>query len=76
MADLIASGGAPFARVMTERGGDLALPPIDLGLGPEAADDQAAVDAAHDRVRDTMQAALDDLVKEGGFGPAARFGNA
>lgn len=53
-----------------------ALPPIDLGLPPEAAEDQAAVDAAHDRVRDVMQAALDDLVREGGFGPAARFGNA
>jgi 1-acyl-sn-glycerol-3-phosphate acyltransferase len=53
-----------------------ALPPIDLGLPPEAADDQAAVDAAHDRVRDAMQEALDRLVAEGGFGPAARFQHA
>jgi 1-acyl-sn-glycerol-3-phosphate acyltransferase len=52
------------------------LPPIDLGLPPEAAGDQDAVDAAHDRVRDTMQAALDALVAEGGFGPAARLSHA
>jgi 1-acyl-sn-glycerol-3-phosphate acyltransferase len=53
-----------------------ALPPIHLEVPPEAAEDQATVDAAHDRVRDTMQRALDALVEEGGFGPAARFANA
>jgi len=50
------------------------LPPIDLGLGPEAAEDPEAVRAAHDRVRETMQSGLDTLVEEGGFGPSARLG--
>lgn len=50
------------------------LPAIDLGLPPEAAEDPEAVRAAHDRVRDAMQSALDALVEEGGFGPSARLG--
>lgn len=49
------------------------LPPIDLGLPPEAADDESMVDRVTERVRSTMQAALDDLVAEGGFGVRARF---
>jgi 1-acyl-sn-glycerol-3-phosphate acyltransferase len=49
------------------------LPPIDLGLPPEAAGDEAAVLAARERVRATMQEALDGLVAEGHFGVRARF---
>jgi 1-acyl-sn-glycerol-3-phosphate acyltransferase len=51
-----------------------ALPAIHLGLPPEAAEDPEAVKAAHDRVRDAMQAGLDALVEEGGYGVAARMG--
>jgi 1-acyl-sn-glycerol-3-phosphate acyltransferase len=49
------------------------LPPIDLALPPRAADSEDAVQAALDRVAGGMQAALDALVAEGGFGPRARF---
>jgi 1-acyl-sn-glycerol-3-phosphate acyltransferase len=49
------------------------LPPMDLGLGPDAADDPVAVAAAAQQVRAVMQAALDALVAEGGFGPRARL---
>jgi len=37
------------------------LPPIDLGLPPEAASDREAVERCFERVRDAMQAALDEL---------------
>ncbi len=49
------------------------LPPIELGLPADAADDAEAVDAAVERVRATMQDGLDALVAQGGFGPRARF---
>ena len=49
------------------------LPPIHLGLPASGADDPAAVDAAYERVRADMQTALDELVREGGFGPRARL---
>jgi 1-acyl-sn-glycerol-3-phosphate acyltransferase len=45
----------------------------DLGLGPGSAGDDAAIDAAVERVRATMQIALDALVAEGDFGPRARL---
>ena len=38
-------------------------------LSPAAADDKAIVRRCQHEVRDRMQAALDDLVKEGDFGP-------
>jgi 1-acyl-sn-glycerol-3-phosphate acyltransferase len=50
------------------------LPPIELGHGPEAADDLATVEGIYDRVVATMQAAVDALVAEGGFGVKARLG--
>lgn len=40
------------------------LPPIDLGHGPEAADDPALLRALHDRVTGEMQATLDALAAE------------
>jgi 1-acyl-sn-glycerol-3-phosphate acyltransferase len=49
------------------------LPPIELGLPPSAAEDPAAVDAAGERVRATMQAGLDALVAQGDFGRKARL---
>jgi 1-acyl-sn-glycerol-3-phosphate acyltransferase len=49
------------------------LPPIDLDLPVSAAEDDEAVGAAVERVRSTMQTALDALVAEGGFGPRARL---
>jgi 1-acyl-sn-glycerol-3-phosphate acyltransferase len=49
------------------------LPPIQLGLPPSAAEDDAVVQGAMDRVTAVMQEALDALVAEGGFGPAARI---
>jgi 1-acyl-sn-glycerol-3-phosphate acyltransferase len=49
------------------------LPPIDLGLGPEAADDEATVRAISEQVQVTMQRGLDALVAEGGFGPRERL---
>jgi 1-acyl-sn-glycerol-3-phosphate acyltransferase len=49
------------------------LPPIDLGLPPEAANDRAVVEAAGERIRVLMQAELDRMVAEGGFGVRARF---
>jgi len=49
------------------------LPPIDLGLPPSAAADAAAIDTAYEKVRGAMQTALDDLVRQGGFGPRARL---
>ncbi|HKA86399.1 MAG TPA: lysophospholipid acyltransferase family protein, partial [Haliangiales bacterium] len=61
-------GATPYLPVPT-RVRVRALPAIDLGLPPEAADDAEAVRAAHDRVRVVMQAGLDALVEEGGFGP-------
>jgi 1-acyl-sn-glycerol-3-phosphate acyltransferase len=38
-------------------------------LTPAAADDDRIVRRCRDQVRDTMQEALDDLVRQGGFGP-------
>ena len=49
------------------------LPPMDLGLPPEAADDPAAVDGAVERIRATMQAGVDALVAQGDFGRRARL---
>jgi 1-acyl-sn-glycerol-3-phosphate acyltransferase len=49
------------------------LPPVVLPHGPEAADDPATVDAIDIEVRASMQAALDALVAEGGFGPRERL---
>lgn len=46
-----------------------ALPAIDLGLAPDAADDRDAVAAAAERVRGIMQAGVEALVAEGEFGP-------
>jgi 1-acyl-sn-glycerol-3-phosphate acyltransferase len=63
---------APYVPVPT-RVRVRALPAIHLGLPPDAADDADAVRAAHDRVRDAMQAGLDALVEEGGYGPSARL---
>jgi 1-acyl-sn-glycerol-3-phosphate acyltransferase len=45
-------------------------------LGPEAADDPATVARCREEVRATMQAALDALVAEGGFGRRPIFGGA
>lgn len=44
------------------------LRPLALGLPPEAADDDAAVEGAFARVVSMMQAALDDLRREGRHG--------
>ncbi len=44
------------------------LPPIELGLPPEAADDPGAVAGAYRRVVGVMQAGLDALIARGGFG--------
>lgn len=49
------------------------LPPIELGLPPEAAGDPAAVAAAYRRVVEVMQAGLDALIARGGFGVRARL---
>jgi 1-acyl-sn-glycerol-3-phosphate acyltransferase len=49
------------------------LPAIDLGLPPSAADDDALVRDLAERVRETMQHALDELVTEGGFGLLGRL---
>jgi 1-acyl-sn-glycerol-3-phosphate acyltransferase len=50
-----------------------ALPRIDLGHGPDAADDDTLVTRLYDEVVDVMQRALDALVAEGGFGVRARL---
>ena len=44
------------------------LAPIDLSLSPADADDPGALDYAYDRVVSVMQAALDDLAREGRHG--------
>lgn len=44
------------------------LPPIDLRLPPEAADDPDVVARAYQQVIEVMQAGLDELVARGGFG--------
>jgi 1-acyl-sn-glycerol-3-phosphate acyltransferase len=62
---------APFIPVPTKIRVRV-LPPIDLKLPAKAADDDGAVQAAMDRVQGGMQAALDALVAEGGFGAQAR----
>lgn len=49
------------------------LPPIDLGLPPDAADDRHRVAAAYQHVVDVMQANLDALVARGGFGARSRW---
>lgn len=49
------------------------LPPIHLPHPPEAADDPAVVTALAEQVRQTMQTALDALVREGDFGPRAQL---
>ncbi len=49
------------------------LPPLDPGLPASAADDEATVLALRERVRATMQSALDALVAEGGFGVGERL---
>lgn len=49
------------------------LPPIELGLPPEAAEDRALLEGAYRRVIAVMQAGLDDLVARGGFGLCSRF---
>lgn len=47
------------------------LPPIRWpSLGPDDAEDEAVVQSCRDEVRERMQAALDELVREGGYGPA------
>jgi 1-acyl-sn-glycerol-3-phosphate acyltransferase len=46
------------------------LPPIHLDGAP---DDEAYVRGAREEVRLTMQAAVDEMVREGNFGPLARF---
>ncbi len=69
---LAVGAAAPYVPVPTKVR-VRALPPIHLGLPPEAADDAEAVRAAHDRVRDAMQSGLDALVEEGGYGPSARM---
>jgi len=38
------------------------------GLGPDAVNDDATVGRCRDQVRETMQAAMNELVAEGGFG--------
>jgi 1-acyl-sn-glycerol-3-phosphate acyltransferase len=50
------------------------LRPLDLGLPPEAADDAAEVERAFERVVAMMQAALDDLRREGRHGLFPRRG--
>jgi 1-acyl-sn-glycerol-3-phosphate acyltransferase len=50
------------------------LPPLHLDAPPEAADDDATVDRIREQVRATMQAGLDALVAEGGFGVRERLG--
>ena len=49
------------------------LPPIDLGLPPEAADDRTTLAGAYRHVTGVMQAGLDKLVARGGTGLHARF---
>lgn len=49
------------------------LPPIELGHPPEAATDAGVVDHLYDRIVQVMQSALDELVRGGDFGVAARF---
>ena len=49
------------------------LPPMRFAHPPEAAADPSLVAAVCEEVRRTMQAALDELVAEGGFGPRARL---
>jgi 1-acyl-sn-glycerol-3-phosphate acyltransferase len=49
------------------------LPPIELGLPPEAADDPGAVADAYRRVVGVMQAGLDALVARGGAGLRGRL---
>lgn len=49
------------------------LKPIHLGLPPHAADSEMAVNASMALVQGAMQAAVDALVAEGGFGPLARI---
>jgi 1-acyl-sn-glycerol-3-phosphate acyltransferase len=44
------------------------LAPIDLAMGPEAADDPEAVEAGYRRVAGAMQSALDELRSEGRHG--------
>ena len=44
------------------------LPAIHFDYGPEAADDDAIVTRCRDQVLEVMQAALDQLTREGGFG--------
>ncbi|MGZ3476464.1 MAG: lysophospholipid acyltransferase family protein, partial [Polyangiales bacterium] len=45
------------------------LPAIRFSVGPEAATDDAVVDACREEVIACMQTALDDLAREGGYGP-------
>ena len=49
------------------------LPPIELGLPPDAADDRDVVAGAYQRIVHTMQAELDELVARGGSGLRSRW---
>lgn len=49
------------------------LPPLHIDEPPSAADDERVQARVGEQVRATMQAALDELVAEGGFGIRARF---
>jgi 1-acyl-sn-glycerol-3-phosphate acyltransferase len=49
------------------------LPPLPPTYPPEAADDPEVCDRVREEVRAVMQAALDELAAEGGYGVRARF---
>jgi 1-acyl-sn-glycerol-3-phosphate acyltransferase len=49
------------------------LPPIELGLPPEAADDPGALAGAYRRVVGAMQVALDELISRGDAGLRGRI---
>jgi 1-acyl-sn-glycerol-3-phosphate acyltransferase len=49
------------------------LPPIQLGHGPEAAEETAVVEDIYNRVVGVMQHGVDEMVAEGRFGIRERF---
>jgi len=69
---LLVSVATPYVPVPTKIRVRV-LSPIELGHPPAAASDEAVVQELHDRVVAVMQAGVDALVAEGGFGVKARF---